>query len=102
MSDRRRAGERQRQRPRDRWVKRPPRPSRPPAMLARVRPGWTQAALGIGLGLVLAILAAVVTPGLTAQAGMPGLAAGLAFGAGFALVWRAAGGTVDDIRSLFR
>jgi len=87
---------------RQRWVKRPPRPSRPPAVLAPVRPGRDQALLGLGLGLALALLAVLVTPNLTEREGMTGLAAGLAFSGGFAIVWRGAGGTLDDLRRLFR
>jgi hypothetical protein len=91
--------------PNQRWIKRPPRPSRggPPVAPARQKPGMTQFLLalvvGVGTGLLGAMLAPVVAPG---QAGMGGLFAGLGLAGGFILVWRSLGGTRQDIRDLFR
>jgi hypothetical protein len=88
-----------------RWIKRPPRPSRagPPAPPARQKPGVTQfmlaVATGIGVGLLCALLAPVLAPG---AAGMGGLFAGIGLAGGFILVWRSLGGTRQDIRDLFR
>ncbi len=105
MAERRRAGERLAvRRPRERWIKRPARPSQPqpPQPLMRLKPGWPQALTGIALGLAFGIFAAVVTPMLVDRPGIPGFAAGLSFTAGFALIWRGAGGTIQDIRDLFK
>jgi hypothetical protein len=68
-----------------RWIKRPPRPSRsgPELAPARQRPGMTQ--------FVLAIMV-----------GIGGLFAGVGLAGGFIAVWRSIGGTRQDIRDLFR
>jgi hypothetical protein len=88
-----------------RWIKRPPRPSRsnPGSAPARNKPGMTQFLLaimvGIGTGLLGAVAGPAVVPG---QPGMGGLFAGMGLVIGFILVWRSLGGTRQDIRDLFR
>lgn len=85
------------------WVKRPPRPSRagaaPPP---RVKPGFGQAALALAAGLVLGLLGASVAAQAGLREGMPGLLAGGGFCLGSVLVWRAFGGTLQDVRDLFK
>jgi hypothetical protein len=87
-----------------RWIKRPPKPSRAaPAREARVRPGMTQFLLACGIGLIGGVIGALLGPQIVpGRAGMAGLFAGLGFAATFLGVWRALGGTRDDIRELFR
>jgi hypothetical protein len=87
-----------------RWIKRPPRPSRPaPAQETRDRPGMMQFLLACGFGLMSGLLGATVGPGLIPdRPGMAGLFAGLGFVAGFIGLWRGFGGTRQDIRNLFR
>jgi hypothetical protein len=89
--------------PHQRWIKRPPRPSRaaPPRTGARDRPGMRQAVLALGFALGTGILAAMVGPQLVPRPGMGGLFAGLGFMAGFMALWRSFGGTLQDIRDLF-
>ncbi|WP_372618729.1 hypothetical protein [Falsiroseomonas sp.] len=88
-----------------RWIKRPPRPSRTgqPAAPPRRKPGMTQFLLaiggGVGVGLLGAMLGPMLAPG---QEGMGGLLAGLGLALGFMVIWRAFGGTRQDIRDLFR
>jgi len=90
--------------PHQRWIKRPPRPSRTaPAVERRTPPGMSQFVIacigGVFVGLIGALLAPLVVPG---RAGMSGLFAGLGFALAFILIWRAFGGTRDDVRRLFR
>jgi hypothetical protein len=90
--------------PHQRWIKRPPRPSRGAAPgTARVPPGWPHFWLACGVGLVGGVLGAVVGPALIPErAGMAGLFAGLGFVLSFMGVWTGLGGTRDDVRRLFR
>lgn len=91
--------------PSQRWIKRPPRPSRagPPPQDRRVKPGMVQLLFGLGLGLGAGLLGATIGPHLIPdRPGMGGLFAGLGFAAGFIAFWKGIGGTRQDIRDLFR
>lgn len=91
--------------PHQRWIKRPPRPSRtgPSLQERRLKPGMAQFLFAIGLGLGAGLLGAVVGPHLIPnQPGMGGLFAGLGFGVGFIAFWKGIGGTRQDIRDLFK
>lgn len=90
-------------RPKGHWIKRPPRPSRtgnaPPP---REKPGFGAALLAVGAGLLLGLLGAGVAARSGAAEGIPGLVAGGGFCLASVLVWRAFGGTLQDVRDLFR
>jgi len=92
--------------PSQRWIKRPPRPSRgsrhhaPPP--PRAKPKAIHLAIAIGVGLVAGALAATATITLGAREGLPGLLSGIAMFGGALLTWRALGFTVDDLRRFFR
>ena len=90
-------------RPPRHWVKRQPRPSRignaPPP---RQKPGFGQAAIAVGAGLVLGLLGASLSAQAGLREGVPGLLLGGGICLGFMLVWRAFGGTVQDFKDLFR
>lgn len=94
--------------PHQRWIKRPPRPSqaRPPTpegkARARVRPGWPQLLTALGFGIALGIVGAVLGPMLIPRPGIGGLFAGLGFAGGTFMLWRGQGGTLQDLRSMFR
>ena len=88
-----------------RWIKRPPRPSRsvPPPAPSRQKPGLPQFLLALGFGLGAGLLGAVIGPQLMPeQAGAGGMFAGLGFAIGFLAFWRGSGGTRQDIRDMFR
>lgn len=88
-----------------RWIKRPPRPSRAgtPPVEQRIKPGMPHFLFAIGLGLGAGLLGAVIGPQLIPdRPGMAGLFAGLGFAAGFIAFWKGLGGTRQDIRDLFR
>jgi hypothetical protein len=88
-----------------RWIKRPPRPSRTGAAKPerRDKPGMTQFVLAVGFGLAVGILGGVVGPQLIPdRPGMGGLFAGLGAVIGFMALWRGFGGTRQDIKDLFR
>jgi hypothetical protein len=89
--------------PGQRWIKRPPRPSRaaPPKPVVRVRPGWPQFLTALGFALAVGIVGGVLGPILVPRPGMGGLFAGLGFVIGFITLWRGQGGTRQDIRDLF-
>lgn len=91
-------------RPKGHWIKRPPRPSRagnaPP--LPRRKPGFPQAAIAAAVGLFAGLLGASLAAQAGAPEGMPGLALGVGLGLGSFVVWRAFGGTLQDVRDLFR
>lgn len=97
------SGRSEKPRPPRHWVKRPPRPSRagnaPPP---REKPGFGAAALAVSLGLLLGLLAASLSAQAGAPEGVPGLLAGGGFCLGAILVWRAFGGTLQDVRDLWR
>ncbi len=90
--------------PHQRWIKRPPRPSRaaPPRPEMRPRPGGVQLLMALGFGISAGILGAVLGPMLVPRPGMGGLFAGVGFAIGFVTLWKGLGGTMDDIRRLFR
>lgn len=90
--------------PHQRWIKRPPRPSRAAAQTqARVPPGMPHFILACAIGLVGGLLGAVTGPMLVpGRAGMGGLFAGLGFALAFMGVWAGLGGTREDVRKLFR
>jgi hypothetical protein len=87
-----------------RWIKRPPRPSRPVARRTETaeRPGGTQFVMSLGFGLACGIIGAVLGPELVERPGMGGLFGGLGFALGFAVLWRGLGGTRQDLRRIFR
>jgi len=89
--------------PKRRWIKRPPRPSRagaaPPP---RIKPGFGQAAMAVGAGLLLGLLGASLAAQAGLREGLPGLMAGSGFCLGSLLVWRAFGGTLQDVRDLWK
>lgn len=88
-----------------RWIKRPPRPSRtgPERAPARQKPGMTQLVLAMLVGIGTGLLGAMLGPSLAPDTpGMGGLFAGLGLAGGFIAVWRSLGGTRQDIRDLFR
>lgn len=90
--------------PSQRWIKRPPRPSRakPPGP-QRQAPGVGALLIAIGFGVCAGLLGAVVGPKLVPdQPGMAGLFAGLGLAIGFMAFWKGMGGTREDIRNLFR
>jgi hypothetical protein len=84
-------------------VKRPPRPSRagsaPPP---RDKPGFGQAAMAVGAGLLVGLLGASLAAQAVLREGLPGLLAGGGFCLGSVLVWRAFGGTLQDVRDLWK
>jgi hypothetical protein len=90
--------------PNQRWIKRPPRPSRAkPPVQRRQPPGMGALLLALGFGVGAGLLGALVGPMLLPdQPGMAGLFAGLGLAIGFMAVWRGMGGTREDIRNLFR
>lgn len=90
--------------PGQRWIKRPPKPSRPmpPKPAARVRPGRTQLLMAIGTGIATGITGAVLAQLAGARPGMPGFAAGIGFCLGFFVLWRGFGGTVQDLKDMFK
>lgn len=90
--------------PNQRWIKRPPRPSRAkPPVARRQAPGMGALLLALGFGVCAGLLGALVGPKLMPdQPGMAGLFAGLGFAIGFMAFWRGMGGTREDIRNLFR
>ncbi len=85
-----------------RWIKRPPRPSRagPPKPEIRIRPGWPQFLLAAGFGLSAGILGAVLGPKLIDRPGMAGMFGGLFFALAFGVLWAALGGTRQDLKDL--
>ncbi len=96
-----------------RWIKRPPRPSRPTAPLTtgvpkepvrdiRIKPGMQQFLMSIGTGISAGIVGAILAQVAGLRPGMPGFAAGACFCLGFTALWRSFGGTVQDIKDLFR
>jgi hypothetical protein len=88
-----------------RWIKRPPRPSQAatPREAPRAKPGMTQFLLALAAGVGLGLLGAALGPGIAPQqAGIGGLFAGVGLALGFMAMWRAFGGTRQDIRDLFR
>lgn len=90
--------------PSQRWIKRPPRPSRAkPPVARRQPPGMGALLLAIGFGVCAGLLGALLGPKLMPdQPGMAGLFAGLGLAIGFMAFWRGMGGTREDIRNLFR
>ncbi|MGG5817993.1 hypothetical protein [Falsiroseomonas sp. HW251] len=89
--------------PHQRWIKRPPRPSRGVQEEFRVPPGMPQFLLACAVSLVGGVAGAVIGPLLAPdRAGMAGLFAGLGFVLTFMGVWSAMGGTREDVRKLFR
>jgi hypothetical protein len=86
-----------------RWIKRPPRPSRAaPVVVRRVKPGLSQALVALAVGVALGLLGAMLAPHVTDKPGMAGLFAGLGLAGGFFATWRFFGGTRQDVRDLFR
>ena len=91
--------------PHQRWIKRPPRPSRggPEPAARRDRPGMGQFLIAVGFGLCAGLLGALVGPlAIPDRPGMAGLFAGLGFVLGFIGFWRGVGGTRQDVRDLFK
>jgi hypothetical protein len=91
------------ERPPRHWVKRPPRPSRtgnaPPP---RDKPGVGAAGLALVAGLLTGLLGASAAAQAGWAEGLPGLVAGGGFCLASTLVWRAFGGTLQDVRDLFK
>lgn len=97
------SGKNDKARPPRHWLKRPPRPSRagtaPPP---RQKPGLGAAALALCAGLLLGLIGASTAAQAGASEGLPGLLAGGGFCLGSVLVWRAFGGTLQDVRDMFK
>ena len=91
------------ERPKGHWIKRPKRPSRvgdaPPP---RDKPGFWQAAIAIGVGLLVGLLGASLSAQAGLREGVPGMMLGGGLCLGTALVWCAFGGTFQDFKDLFR
>ncbi|MBR0680727.1 hypothetical protein GXW74_09520 [Roseomonas eburnea] len=96
------SGKSEKPRPPRHWVKRPPRPSRQAEPPPRVKPGFWQAAIAVGAGLLLGLLGASLAAGAGMREGAPGLLLGGGICLGTVLVWRAFGGTLQDFRDLFK
>jgi hypothetical protein len=89
--------------PRQRWIKRPPRPRAP----RRARAGAGAAGIGqflvaIGFGVCAGLLGRWSGRADPEREGMAGLFAGFGLVLGFLGVWRGLGGTRQDIRNLFK
>jgi hypothetical protein len=83
--------------------RRPPRPSRAGnALPPRGKPGFGAAALALMAGLLAGLLGASAAARAGVPEGVPGLLAGGGFCLVAMLVWRAFGGTLQDLRDLFR
>ena len=87
-----------------RWIKRPPRPSRTtlPGPPPRVGPGRVHLLMAIATGVATGIVGVVLAQIAGARPGVPGFAAGFGFILGFIVLWRGFGGTRQDIRNLFK
>jgi hypothetical protein len=68
----------------------------------RQKPGFAQAAIAAGAGLVLGLLGASLSAQAGLREGVPGLLLGGGICLGFLLVWRGFGGTVQDFRNLWQ
>lgn len=90
--------------PEQRWIKRPPRPSRTtlPGPPPRVGPGRSHLLMAIATGIATGIVGVVLAQLAGARPGIPGFAAGLGFCLGFIVLWRGFGGTKQDIGNLFK
>ncbi len=90
--------------PGQRWIKRPPRPSRAtlPGPPPRVGPGVSHLLMAIATGIATGIVGVVLAQLAGARDGIPGFAAGFGFILGFIVLWRGFGGTRQDIRNLFK
>jgi hypothetical protein len=69
---------------------------------ARVRPGRTQLLMSIATGIATGITGAILAQLAGAKPGMPGFAAGIGFCLGFFVLWRGLGGTVQDLKDMFK
>ena len=58
--------------------------------------------MALGFGLSAGIVGAILGPMLVDKPGMGGLFAGIGFAVAFLAMWRGFGGTLDDIRAVFR
>ena len=92
--------------PSQRWLKRPPRPSRAAATSLvspkRRKPGMEPLLMALGVGIACGIVAAILTPFVTVRPGMTGLFTGLGFSGGFVVMWRALGYRVQEVREVFK
>ena len=90
--------------PHQRWIKRPPKPSRaaPPKPVMRERPGAMQLFMAVGFAISAGIVGAILGPMLVDRPGMGGLFAGVGFAVAFLTMWKGFGGTLADIRAVFR
>lgn len=91
--------------PSQRWIKRPPRPSRgrhQPAPPPRPKPTALRLGIAVAVGVLASGLAATAAITAGAREGIPGLVAGLGLFGGALLTWRAFGHTVQDFRDFFR
>jgi len=92
--------------PSQRWLKRPPRPSRagatPLVMPKRRKPGVEPFLMALGTGIACGIIAAILTPFVTVQPGMAGLFTGLGFSGGFVMMWRGLGFRLQEVREVFK
>lgn len=62
----------------------------------------TQFLMALGFGIAAGIVGAILGPMLIPRPGMGGLFAGMGFCIGFITMWKGLGGTMQDIRDLFR
>lgn len=92
--------------PSQRWIKRPPRPSRgsrhEPTPPPRPKPTWLHFGVSLAVGFLASGLLATLVISSGAREGIPGLVAGLGMFGGGLLTWRAFGHTVQDLRDFFR
>ena len=92
--------------PSQRWIKRPPRPSRGSRHHvpepARPKPTWLHLGVSVGVGFLASGLLATAAITAGAREGLPGLVAGLGRCAGVLVAWRAFGHSVQQLRDFFR
>ena len=90
--------------PSQRWIKRPPRPSRagnaaPPP---RQKPRGHHLAIAVAVGAGGGLIGSALGVTLGAREGIPGLLAGIGICLGTLLTWRGFGFTLQDFRDFWR
>ena len=89
--------------PTQRWIKRPPRPSRhhAPPRPPHPKPRAMHLVIAIGVGMAVGVLAATAAITLGAREGFPGLLSGIGMFGGALMTWRAFGFDLQDLRNFF-